>query len=291
MTDRIKICGITFSHDKKIAHKVNVLDKIDKMESNIVAWLHRGLSIPGKIVVINTFGISQLIYTMQICPYDSEDLKRIERIIFKFLWNKKWLGINVTAYADTWLKPEEQVGGSSKIVNTIVEAIKIAKNKIDDDFSPILFCTHPMDRTTCQELADKISAPVVDNSTYLSHDIQALMRKCDLFMGMRFHSVVLASAVESPIIGLIYAPKVRGFMRLLDCEEYGLELASLAPEILAEKICSAWNIRKEIQAKQKSVIDKLKVGARNAATTLKNKIFPNYSHIADISENRKLTAY
>ncbi len=211
--------------------------------------------------------------------------------ILKLDWNKKWLGINVTAYADTWLKPEEQVGGSSKIVNTIVEAIKIAKNKINDDFSPILFCTHPMDRTTCQELADKISAPVVDNSTYLSHDIQALMRKCDLFMGMRFHSVVLASAVESPIIGLIYAPKVRGFMRLLDCEEYGLELASLTPEILAEKICSAWNIRKEIQAKQKSVIDKLKVGARNAATTLKNKIFPNYSQIADVSENRKLTAY
>jgi len=68
------------------------MDKIDKMERNLIMWLHRGLTLLGKVVIINTFGISQLIYTMQVCEYDDDDLKRIEGIIFKFLWNKKWIG-------------------------------------------------------------------------------------------------------------------------------------------------------------------------------------------------------
>jgi hypothetical protein len=67
-----------------------VEEKIDRMEKNIVMWLHRGLTLEGKILILKTFGISQLIYTMQMCEYRPSDLVRIERMIFKFLWNKKW---------------------------------------------------------------------------------------------------------------------------------------------------------------------------------------------------------
>jgi len=47
---KFKICGITFSCNKDSAFKANVVDKIDKMESNLITWLHSGLLIPGKIV-------------------------------------------------------------------------------------------------------------------------------------------------------------------------------------------------------------------------------------------------
>ena len=87
--NRIKICGITFSQDSQLAHKVNVTEKIDGMERNLIAWLHRGLSMPRKILVVNTFGLSELIYTMQMCEYKTEDLKIIEAIIFKFLWSNR----------------------------------------------------------------------------------------------------------------------------------------------------------------------------------------------------------
>jgi len=90
--EKVKICGVTFSANKSLSHKENILDKIDKMERNLIMWLHRGLTLLGKVVIINTFGISQLIYTMQVCEYYDDDLKRIEGIIFKFLWNKKWIG-------------------------------------------------------------------------------------------------------------------------------------------------------------------------------------------------------
>ncbi len=43
----------------------------------------------GKIIIIKTFGFSQLIYFLQGCEMYPEDIIKVERIIFKFLWNKK----------------------------------------------------------------------------------------------------------------------------------------------------------------------------------------------------------
>lgn len=189
-------------------------------------------------------------------------------------WQRPWLGINVTAYADTWLNPEERVADNDAFLRMLVNSINATVNNTDKNIQPVIFSTHPMDLETCQKLAQQVNGAVIHNSTLLSHDIQALMRRCELFMGMRFHSVVLASAVYTPIIGLIYAPKVRGFMRLLDCAEYGLELANLNETKLTEILTKAWNDRKQLQSKQRVVVDQLKKGARQAAVTLRTKIFP-----------------
>ena len=103
------------------------------------------------------------------------------------------------------------------------------------------------------------------------------MARCELFIGMRFHSLVLSSAVYVPIIGLIYAPKVRGYMRLLDCAEYGLELADLTPELLYQKISKAWSDRGELKCQQTVVVDSLKDGARRAAKSVRERYFPGHA--------------
>ena len=91
-SESIKICGVVFSNNRNVAYQTNVLDKIVKLEKQIIRWLPRYLSLEGKITIVKTFGLSQLIYTMQMCEIKQEDVKRIESIIFKFLWNKKWVG-------------------------------------------------------------------------------------------------------------------------------------------------------------------------------------------------------
>jgi hypothetical protein len=70
---------------------MNVTSKIYKMDQNLVKWMGRGLKISGKIVIIYTFGISQLIYSMQISDFRDDNLSRIEVMIFKFLC-KNWYG-------------------------------------------------------------------------------------------------------------------------------------------------------------------------------------------------------
>jgi polysaccharide pyruvyl transferase WcaK-like protein len=100
---------------------------------------------------------------------------------------------------------------------------------------------------------------------------------------MRFHSIVLASSDETPVVGLIYAPKVRGYLRLLKCEEYGLELAQVTPETLSNTLIRAWDARTELQAQQRPTIRDLKAGAEHAADLLVSRY---YSQLGlKVSEN------
>jgi len=88
----IKICGITFSNNKDKEYKCNILDKIDKLEKQLVRWLPRFLLMEGKLTIVKTFGLSQMIYVLQMCNISIQDIKLIESMIFKFLWNTKWVG-------------------------------------------------------------------------------------------------------------------------------------------------------------------------------------------------------
>jgi len=186
---------------------------------------------------------------------------------------KPAMAINATAYLDTWLNPNERLSDPKGLLKTIAAGVTQAQAQVTDTFQPLIVCTHPMDEATCRELAEMCGAKVLTNSTYLSHDIQAVIRKCGILVGMRFHSIVLASSVETPVVGLIYAPKVRGYLKLLQCEEFSLELASLTPQYLAQKLTEAWNARKELQERQRPVIGDLKEGAEHAADLLCSKYF------------------
>jgi len=90
--ESLDICGICFSNNANIAYDKNVIDKIIKLEKQLIRWLQRPLSMEGKILIVKTFGLSQLLYSMQMCDFNEQELINIERIIFKYLWNKKWVG-------------------------------------------------------------------------------------------------------------------------------------------------------------------------------------------------------
>jgi hypothetical protein len=83
----VKICGITFSNDKNIAYTENIANKILKMERQLNLWRQRNISLEGKILLVKTFGLSQLIYSLQATYIKDEDIKKIENIVYKFIWN------------------------------------------------------------------------------------------------------------------------------------------------------------------------------------------------------------
>lgn len=190
----------------------------------------------------------------------------------------KIFGVNVTSYFDAWLGKDEKFGSRDDFIDLLVKSIGEAKKECG--FEVLLFSTHPMDESAVNEVASRLGAYKIFNREYLSHDIQAAMRRCGLFMGMRFHSVILASAVETPIVSLIYAPKVRGYMRLLSCPELGVELSGLTAENLSKIIIDSWNRRLEIKQTQKQVIDGLKAGAHEACRIVVERYFGG-------KENRK----
>jgi polysaccharide pyruvyl transferase WcaK-like protein len=186
---------------------------------------------------------------------------------------KPILAVNATSYLDSWLKPNERLQNPQSFLTMLAEAISRAQQAAQQPFQPLIVCTHPMDERTCNELASMVNGKVLTNTTYLSHDIQAVLGRCGLLVGMRFHSIVLASSVEIPVVGLIYAPKVRGYLRLLKCEDYGLELASLTSENLGAKLAEAWDARLALQERQRPIIKELKAGAEYAADVLASRYF------------------
>ncbi len=183
------------------------------------------------------------------------------------------LGINVTSYLDMWLNPDERLSRGADLLQVIAEGLKMAEASMEGPVQKVVFCTQPMDLQVSSRLSDLLGAALVDNTRYLSHDIQAVMRECSLLVGMRFHSLILATAVQVPVVGLIYAPKVRDLMQLLETPRYGLELAQLSAENLAAALAEAWKDRDELRRKQQSVVEGLRQGARLSSRLLKEECF------------------
>ena len=88
---RIKILGVFFSNNEKTSEiSENWEEKIVVMLEKIKRWEKRDLSIYGKICIIKTFLISQVVYLMQSLLMPNSVVDRINQIIFRFLWKKKF---------------------------------------------------------------------------------------------------------------------------------------------------------------------------------------------------------
>ena len=87
----IKVNGILFQQNTNQAVDANVdnvLGKIDKILRN---WSARHLSLLGKILIVKTFAISQVIYLLQSLVLNDSHFKRINAMLYKFIWNKRYL--------------------------------------------------------------------------------------------------------------------------------------------------------------------------------------------------------
>ena len=84
--NEIKICGIWYCYDQERSYKLNVIDKMEKLASNLKRWKNRNLTFEGKSLIIKTFGMSQLIYNLQVVEIRELCIKKVERINFGYVW-------------------------------------------------------------------------------------------------------------------------------------------------------------------------------------------------------------
>ncbi|MBT9584003.1 polysaccharide pyruvyl transferase CsaB [bacterium] len=77
----------------------------------------------------------------------------------------------------------------------------------------VLLAFHPEhDLAVCQQLKEQIQAPcfLLDPHWHPSQ-VAGFLRCCDLIVGMRLHSLILAAGAQIPCLGLSYDPKVERF--------------------------------------------------------------------------------
>ena len=83
----ITICGNCLSLDPAVRYNANITNKINKLSKQLNFWKGRQLSINGKMIIINTFAISQLIFSSQFQAIHPKDVRKIEHLCYNFLWN------------------------------------------------------------------------------------------------------------------------------------------------------------------------------------------------------------
>jgi len=115
------ICGNTLSTDESVRYKANVLDRIDQLTSILNLWSGRSLTPNGKMIIIKTFALSQITFSSQFITFKQKDIKKIEYICYRFLWNNKPERVK-----RTWLKNDKCAGGINGIdVESFIVAIKL----------------------------------------------------------------------------------------------------------------------------------------------------------------------
>ena len=86
--NEIKINGILFQQDEGTTTQANVDLVLRKIHNILQRWSARHLSTLGKILIVKTFAISQLIYIMQSLVLTDAHFKEINKLLFKFIWNR-----------------------------------------------------------------------------------------------------------------------------------------------------------------------------------------------------------
>ena len=88
--DKMKINGIIFQRDQDQMVTDNVAAARGRIDTNFTKWSRRSLTTLGKILVVKTFGISQIIYLLQSLVLKNAHIKVLNEILYKFVWNKHY---------------------------------------------------------------------------------------------------------------------------------------------------------------------------------------------------------
>jgi hypothetical protein len=86
-TNQVKVLGIYFTYDEKVFYSLNYDDKFKSLECLLNMWRQRDLTAIGKITIIKTFGLSKFLYTSTMIGMPVSIQKRVNNIMFKFIWN------------------------------------------------------------------------------------------------------------------------------------------------------------------------------------------------------------
>ena len=88
--EKLKILGIIFRNNISASqNEENWKNKIMKIKELIALWSKRNLSISGKLVIIKTFLLSQLVFLMQSLSLPENVLNSINSLFFRYIWKKK----------------------------------------------------------------------------------------------------------------------------------------------------------------------------------------------------------
>jgi len=123
---------------------------------------------------------------------------------------------------------------ANKIRETILDVCRRMK---DDGWRFIFYPMWEKDLKEIKPIADDLGdAGTIFKSTNSIEGLLTSMESCDVVIGQKLHSVILAAAANTPGIMIEYRPKCLDFMRSIGCEDFSINEKNLNAQTLWEKL-------------------------------------------------------
>ncbi|XP_068760324.1 uncharacterized protein [Montipora capricornis] len=81
--------GVWFAADRNVMLRSNYDERITKIKNVIELWQFRRLTLIGKITLIKSLLVSELVYILILLPTSMEALQKVNKLLFDFPWNSK----------------------------------------------------------------------------------------------------------------------------------------------------------------------------------------------------------
>ena len=85
----VRILGIYVSYDVKGNGERNFNLKLGKLQTNLDMWRARDLTFFGRVLIIKSLGLSQIIYSSSILNIPESFARLVKTKLFNFLWKNK----------------------------------------------------------------------------------------------------------------------------------------------------------------------------------------------------------
>jgi polysaccharide pyruvyl transferase WcaK-like protein len=151
------------------------------------------------------------------------------------------VGINPLPYFDERYWPESD----ARIYDAYVQQIaSFAQWVIGRGYSVLFFPTQlradplvieDIRRVMASTGADGSQDKILDCPLHSIHDLVSAISATDLVVATRFHGIVIAFALQKPVLGIAYHKKNVDLMDQMGQKEYVVDINSLSPALLQEK--------------------------------------------------------
>ena len=148
--EQIKINGIVMCQEETRMRTENVDIVCGKINNQLKRWSCRNLSILGKILVVKTFGVSQIIYLSQSMQLSDTDFKKFNQLLYKFIWNRHYLAAKAPERLrrDIVNKPMKQGGLGMLDISELDASLKLkALGRLETSKHPMLSILRTFVRT------------------------------------------------------------------------------------------------------------------------------------------------
>ena len=116
-----KVLGIPVGKNLNMSETWN--KKTEKIKNCFSVWRNRNLSYNGIVQLINTYGISNILYTLQVKDMGLQELKLVNNALWNFLWNGKNKGL---VNRKICMMSRNSGGLGMSDLNIITQSIRIA---------------------------------------------------------------------------------------------------------------------------------------------------------------------